>query len=265
MKYNRVMFFSVSALLVSLIARFVQLKFICEEATGFFKPEFQGVGNTLLFVIFIFAVITVVFAAISHRSPEHPPKASVPLCVASFLAAGGVLSALLGSHTSATGLSFQITYLNISGFAAAAFFVLFGLKKVANFEIPKVFYCIPVIYMICRISYDFSLISSLAVISDNIIILAAHCSGAYYFMQFAKLYIGEDTELNFRKLLASGLAMVIFSFTATLPNLFLYILQGSAYLHITVTEAISIFATGLFSLVFILCHFAKSNMTDVEN
>lgn len=265
MKYNRVMFFSLSALLVSLIARFVQLKFICEEGTGFFKPRLQGVGNTLLFVIIIFAALSAVFAAISHRSPEHPPKVSLPLCIASSLAAGGILSALLGSHTAINGLSFQITCLNVSGFAAVAFFILFGLKKAVDFDIPKVFYCIPVVYMICRISYDFSLISSLAVISDNIIILGAHCAGAYFFMQFAKLYLGEDTELNFRKLLASGLVTVIFSFTATLPNLILYIFSGKGYLHITVTEAISIFAIGLFSLVFLLCHFDKSNMTSLEN
>lgn len=262
MKYNRVMFFSASALLVSLIARFVQLKFVCEENTGFFKPEFKTVGNVLLFIIFAFAAIAAVFAAISHRSPEHPPKSSAGLLIASFFMSGGILCTLLGTHTAVNGLSFQITLLNISGFAAAAFFVLFGLQRVASFDIPKFFYCIPVIYMICRISYDFSIISSLAVISDNIIILAAHCAGVYYFLQFAKLYLSEDTELNFRKLLASGILTVIFSFTATLPNLIMFISTGSKYLHITVTEAVSIFVMGVFALVFTLCHFSKRNISE---
>ena len=155
--------------------------------------------------------------------------------------------------------AWQITLLRVSGVASAVFFVCFGLKRFINLRIPSILTAIPIVYFIFRIICDFTSISALALISENLILMFAYCAVLIFLLQFAKLYNGIDSEYNFRKLLASGLAAITLCALQSIPHFILKSLTGYSFMHTSPEASISLFVMGVFIAVFLFSHFSFSN------
>lgn len=256
MQYKRVIMFFLVLLPISLVLRFLQLNYIVDAKTGFFLPEFQVFGYSILAFFFLVALMFVVFAFISHRSPDHTPEPSIVLSIASFVAAFGVFS-----ETFLIGVAFsaQTILLNISALLTIAFFIAFGLKRFFHLELPSFAYLLPCIYFIFDIIREFTTISALSVISDNILLIAALCSLMVFSLQFAKLYNKVDSEYNFRKLLSSGLVSSLFCFVQSVPYFIFNIISPTDNTHISFGSNLALFCIGCFVIVFIASHFSRKN------
>ena len=259
MRYNKIMFFFFIALPICIVLRLMQLIYTVDFATGFFKQEFKTFGGYILLIIFGFAAASVIFAFTAHRRPEHPPCDNIFLDISGVLLALSLLSEIFTESMPVSLPMWQGLLLRISGFAAAVYFVLLALKNIFNFHLPKAMAVFPVVYMVSKIICNFSVISSLALISDNILLLSAYCSGLLFFLNYAKLYNGLDSEYNFRKLLATGLLTVLFSFTQSIGHIVINILTSNAYTHTTLISNIFILFMGIFAAIFILFHFSHKN------
>ena len=101
--------------------------------------------------------------------------------------------------------------------------------------------------------------SSLAHISDNVLLLAAYCAVLIFFLNYAKLYNNIDNEKNFRKMLASGLVSASLSLTQSLPHIVVNIASGNKYLHVSHISNISVLLMGIFVLTFLVSHFFIGN------
>ncbi len=256
MQYKRVIMFFLVALPLSIIMRLLQLKYVIDAKTGFFLPQFNIFGYAILIIFFVVAFMFALFSFTTHRSPEHTPKHSIPLCVFSFIAAFGIFCKTFLSNIP---LSAQTLLLNISALLAIAFFIAFGLKKYFDFKLPEFTYIFPCIYFIFDIIREFTAVSSLSVISDNILLIASLCSMMIFSLQFAKLYNSVDREYNFRKLLASGLVSSLFCFVQSIPYFIFNTVSSTPNNHTSFGANLGLLCFGCFVVTFIGSHFSRKN------
>lgn len=259
MKFKKIVLFFSVALPVCIVMRLLQLIYIVETRTGFFKQEFESYGFYMLVIIFAFAVIAAVFSFTSHRTPDTPPKPNLFMSIASVFISVSILFELFTEKFPAVVQGWQISLLNITGVATAIFFFCFAMKLFFDFKLPAICSVVPTVYFVLRIICDFTAISSLALISDNLLLILSYSAALLFMLNFAKLYNGVDSEYNSRKLMASGLAAIILCLTQSVPHIIFNAVNGLAYTHTSMAANLNVFCTGLFIAVFVFSHFSKSN------
>lgn len=262
MKLNKIMLFFCLALPASVLMRFFQLRFTIDEKTGFFTEGSGNNGLILLILIFLFCFAAALFASFVHNRPENPPRINIGLSISSLLLTISILNQVIFETFTITTVYWQILLIKLLGILSVLFFVLYAVSPFVNLRIPKVLFTIPAIYIISRMIYDFTVISKLALISDNILLIASYCVVLLFMLNFAKLYNNADNERNFKKLLSTGVASVISCFTYALPSLSLSLVTAKQYHQISTTTGVMLLFTGLFILTFLLSHFSKKNLTD---
>lgn len=258
MKFKKLLLFFYIALPASVLMRLIQLGFTVERKTGFFTAEHGKFGIYLLLMITVACASTAILSFTTHRSPERPPKKSRPLAAAAFSAAAVTAAEVFSETFSGTVPAWQTSVLTLAGIAAFVFFIVFGLSLISDFSFPPIASAIPVVYFIARIICVFTSVSSLALISDNLLMLAAYCALLLFFLFFGKLYNGLDRDLNFRKLLSAGLSSVLLCFTQGLPHIVFNIIIGGGYNHTGMLSNIALLVYGIFAGVFLYSHFSVS-------
>lgn len=264
MKYNKIVLFFCITLPLSLLLRTLQLFFTVETETGFFKTEYKTVGLYLLALIIAVCASLAIVCFTGHRNPEHPPKINPFTALSSFLAGFCIVSGIFDRSFSGIVMHWQTTLLTLSGVLAAIYFFLFGLSSFVKFKLSPILSIIPSIYFIMKIICSFTAVSSLALITDNLLVLAAYCVILLFFINFGKLYNGIDSENNFRKLMASGLVSVVLCFTQGLPHIIINLVTDGAYLHTSATTSLSLIGFGIFIAVFTFSHFSLKNVMVVR-
>lgn len=259
MKFNKIILFFNLSLLFGVIMRFFQIKFTIQYATGFFVSNLSGYGYFMLAVVFLIAILCGIFASTYYINPEAPPKKGIILGVASFLPAISILFEIFTESQIADILPLQSTALKIMGVLSAVYFILYGLSKFIEIDIPNMTAVIPVIYIIIRIICDFSAISSLAIISDYIYLICGYCLILLFFMNFLKLHNGIDGEYNFRKIFATGLSASVICISQSVAHIAVNIVSNNGYTHISHGANLSLLAFAIFIIAFIFTHFSSEN------
>lgn len=259
MKLNKIMFFFCVGLPVCVCLRIFQIVFTIELETGFYLTKFETAGKGIMAVIFLFCLFLLWFAFKSYNSPESAPKTNIAMALISFVFGAAVALQGFGEGSYyILASNWQNILMQIASIAAAVYFVIFAINKFVPFEFPPILHIIPCCFLILRTVFVFINISSLAYISDNIFLLAAYCTSLLFFVNFAKLYNGIDSDKNFRKLLSWGLVSGTLCLTQSIPHIVVNIASGNRYLHISHFANISLLFMGLFILVFLVSHFYVS-------
>jgi len=259
MQFKKILLFFLVALPLSVALRFIQLTYIVEKSTGFFMQEFEMYGNYMLGVIFAFCLGVAIFAFFSHRSPEQPAEPNIVMSIAAVCFSFSILYELAAEKFPAVVQGWQITLLNIFGVATAAYFVAFALKRFVNFPFPDMLSIIPTVYLVLRIICDFTAISSLALISDNLILMASYSVSLLFMLNYAKLYNNAGGDYGSRKLMATGLAATILCFTQAVPHIVVNLINDFGYLHTSMAANITVLFMGVFIAAFTFSHFSRKN------
>lgn len=258
-KYKKIVLFFLITLPLSILMRTLQLFFTVETNTGFFKTEYKTAGFFLLIMI-IAACACVAFVCFTgHRNPEHPPKINPVMALTAFLTAVCIVVELFTDGASGVVMPWQTLLLTVSGLLSALYFLLYGISGFIKFELSPLFSVIPSVYFIMKIICAFTAISSLALISDNILVLSAYCVMLLFFLSFGKLYNGIDQERNFRRLMASGLVSLLLCFTQGLPHIIINLATAGSYQHTSKVSNYSLIAFGMFIASFTFSHFSLKN------
>ena len=255
MRYKNIIVLFCITLPFSVLLRLVQLRYTVDENTGFFIKEYSSYGNLMLYLIFGLAFLPAVFSFVTHRRPDKPPYMNVFLRICSALLGTMIILRNLTEQFADVVPVWQITPLKIFGILSGIFFVLYPF----GFGFSKVCFAFPVIYSILKIVATFTEISSLALISDNLIIICTYCVILIFMLQLAKLYNGLDLEVNFRKIMASGFCAVSFGLIQSVPLTVMDIYTKKALSLSSLGQNIEIFLTACFILGFLLSHFSYSN------
>ena len=259
MRYNKIMIFFVSSVIFSVIMRLLQIIYTVEFSTGFFKKGYESVGYLILGIIFIIALINAFFGNNTHKRPNETPRNKKILGIASIFPAVGIAADVFFNKSFPLTAVVQANLLKIIGFATILFFLSFGIGMFTELEIPKIFSVLPCVYIIIRIICDFTAISSLALISDNIFLIGGYCFILLFMLNFAKLYNNIDEDKNFRRLLATGISSTVICAAQSVPYIIVNLLNSNMYNHISPSSNLSILCFGIFIFVFLLNHFSKEN------
>ncbi len=259
MKFKQIVLFFVIALPVSLALRFVQLFHIVEAETGFYKPGYGNWGGAVTAIILGVVLVIAVFAAFTHRSPKEPPKVKLGMGLASGVLAFVVaIELMIGSNTFGS-IAWQRTMLYISGIAVVVWLVAYAIKDFMNIKLPPLTALVPCFFFIFKMICNFAGISSLALISDNVLLTAAYCVVLLFMLQFAKTYNGVDSKYGSRKLLAYGMASSLLCFVQSVPNIIFHLSSEQGYEHTALVTSFSLLFTGVFIIVFVFSHFSRKN------
>lgn len=250
MKYNKIITFYFAALPISLCLRCLQLMFTIEPKTGFYIPESKGMGTALLILILLCSLFVALFARLTYKQPECLPRINIWLSLSSVLLAAGIISETFFTDLSLPILGWQNILLKIVSVCTSVYLLAFALSPFLGFKIKPILASLPVIYSIIRLICDFTLVSKLAIISDNILLIAVYSVSMFFFLNFAKLYNGIDDDKNYKKILSYGLTLSVLCFTSSVPNLlFSAIFDG--YDHISLFSGITVLFIGIFATAFV--------------
>ena len=259
MQYKKLMLFFSVSLPFAILLRFFTLKFIIDSSNGFFTTDNQVLGLVATIILFVIALLICIFSFTTHRQPPHPPKANYYLSALSFVLSGVVFyDTFFVKTVSEVSPILNILRL-IFAICAIIFWLLYAAKSFVSIKIPSFCYLFPCFYMILKTIVEFTRISTIALITDNLLLISALCSITVFFLQFAKLYNRVDTEKNFRKTLASGLVSVFFCIMQSVAFFIYNILSNFENIHTSVSANITLLIFGLFIMTFILSHFSQKN------
>lgn len=264
MKYGKIVLFFCITLPLSILLRTLQLFFTVETETGFFKSEYKTAGFCLLVLVIAACASLAIICFTGHRNPEHPPKTNPFMSICSFVAAFGISGGIIDTELTGVSMPWQGALLTLSAIMAAVYFLLYGISGFIKIKLPPLLSVFPSVYLIIKIICAFTAVSSLALISDNILVLSAYCVMLLFFLSFGKLYNGIDSERNFRKLMATGLVSAVLCFTQGIPHIIINLATDNAYLHTTNAANFSIISFGIFITVFTFSHFSAQNMKIVR-
>lgn len=264
MRYKKIILFFCIVVPLSILLRTFQLFFTVETNTGFFKSEYKTAGFYLLVLIIAALACLAIICFTGHRNPEHPPKINPLISFASIIAVLGIAAGAYDTRLTGVTMPWQSALLTVSGVLAAVYFLLYAVSGFIDLKLSPLLSVLPSVYFIMKIICSFTAISSLALISDNILILSALCVMLLFFLSFGKLYNGIDTERNFRKLMACGLVSSALCFTQGIPHIIINFVTDNAYLHTSNAANFSMICFGIFIAVFTFSHFSAKNIRVVR-
>ena len=259
MQFKKILLFFMVALPLSIALRFFQIVYVIEAETGFFAQEFEGYGNAMTLVIFAFSIAMAVFAFLSRREPKEAIRPNTVMSIGAVMFGFSVLYELAAETFPPVVKPWQVTLLNVTGLVTAAYFILFAMKRFINIPLPNDFAIIPTVYLILRVICDFTAISSLALISDNLLLMAVYSVSLLFMLNFAKFYNNAGGENSARKLLASGLSAVILCATQSVPHILVNLLFDYEYNHTSMAANVTVFFMGIFIATFTFSNYLRKN------
>ena len=254
MKLNKIMFFFILALPISIVLRGLQLLFTVDYVTGFYYVSKETVGIILLILILLSAFFMGFFARQVFTRPENPPKANIFTSLFSLLVCGAIFNENFIQAFPVSALPWQIAILKITAVLISVYLLCVPLSLIFKFQIPSLLSVCPIIYLLMKIICDFTVVSKLAFISDNILMVAAYCLILLFFLNFGKLCNGID-DAGFKKILSYGLPAVILSLTCSIPNLAVNLILKEEYLHTSISASLSLLLFGILILSFLISYF----------
>lgn len=257
MKYNKILFFFGIALPLCVLMRTVQIFFTVDFSTGFIIHDLKGYGYGLSAVIIAFCAVLVLICFNSHNNPDNPPRKNLSVGVPSLILAVVTAYELFAGNFFGAVSGIRIVFFVIIGIASVISFAVYGFSNISSVKFRPILAVLPVVYFIVKIIFTFTAVYSLAVITDDLLLISAYCVILLFFLAFAKLYNGIDTETNFRKLMAWGLCGSVLCFTQAVPHIIVNLARGFSYLHVSVAENLGVLASGIFLTAFTLTHFSK--------
>ena len=231
------------------IIRIIQIVFLVEYQNGFYFSGKGFLGNLCLVLIALICGALAFFTYKIEKISVIIPKRDWVLAVASVIVSITLFRELFGENMPMTMLAGQVLLLKLSTAFTAVYFLIFALKCIISFKMPPLLHIMPVIYAIIKTVFSFINLSSLALISDNVLLLASYCALMLFFISYGKLYNGIK-EKGFKKYLATSVVTIVITITASLPNLIINIFGKEPYIHTNTNVLITLLAFGIFAIVF---------------
>lgn len=260
LRYKNIISFFLVALPISVMVRLLQVVYTIDSKTGFFVPAYKVISFYMILVLLAANAAIAVLSLTSHRSPEKPPKVNPFLAISSVLLGISILVEVTTENFVSTIPFWQIIMLNLSAVLTAVFFFAYAATAIIKNKLPAFLSIFPAIYWIFRLICLFMSISSLSLISDNVLLMACYCVSLIFMVNFAKLFNGIKDDFNSRKLMASGLTSVTVCATDAIPRIILLATGRAEYLHSSASSTYTVLATGIFILAFVLSHFSYNNL-----
>lgn len=259
MSLNKIFAFFGITLPVCVVLRIVQILFMINFENGFYHKNLEIYGNAVMVIIFIAAAALVYFCLNAYQSPEKKLKSNLPIKALSLLFSAVLLLELAVEGYPDYISPWQVSLAEILNVAAIIYFLTLAFNLFQKFSLPNIIHIVPVIYLIYKIIINFINIATLALISDNILLLASYCTALVFFLEISKTYNDVTVDKTFRYVLASGLVAPLFCFTQSIAYFMVNIIRDNTYTHTDLISNLSLLVLGIFVLVSTFYYFKKKN------
>lgn len=261
MRFKNIRMFFYIALAAATAIRFLQYFYALDAVTGFIKPAYKLIGFGLLAATFLVTFSVSVICLFIRRCPIKLPRTNRLIGVISLILALAIIYNLTTiSGASANIPAWQPLLLKISGAICAVFFGAVFVKGLKNYHIPAVCFAAPVVYYLVRLIYMFTAGSTLALVSDNLLALAAAVFTVLFMFEFCLIANNTDQNYGYKKIALTGFTAVIFCIATTFPQLVAVAFNTPAAKRVDFSSAALTFITGVFIYFFLRRHFSGNNL-----
>lgn len=220
MKLSHINIYFITALIVCTSIRVFQLVFTIDPLTGFVLSQYSSIAASMTVIVFVSFAAAAVFCLFAKKDIK-PVKKTGKLCgIASFILSLSICADMISRISAQNEIGeIGLSLIDIFAFASAVFFIIFGLSAFLDFKVSGAAFAVPVIYFIVKLINIFIKIAYIALITDNVFLIAGICFTLVFMLEFAKAYNGFEKDIIGRKLLIGAYGAIFFNVCACLPQL----------------------------------------------
>lgn len=252
MKHLKIFIFSAFILISTVVLRTIQLIFLTDAKTGFFKDGMEGLGTIIMAIIIVATVISSLLIFVFKKENLNPnPSSSLFLGCASIFAGIANLAEPFISQVSLNAvpqllIALRVIFIILTGLT----FCWFGISILFGAKLKPALSIIPIISYVIRLMSSFICFTGMSNISENLYDVLMLITTLIFFLLFGKGICGINESETHRKLFSCGIAAILFSAASSIPCLIVYFSGNSAFVHVPVDSPV----TGLFMAIFILAY-----------
>ncbi len=258
MNFKKIMLFFYIGLPVCTALRVLQIIKTVEYENGFFVSEQRVFGIALTVVTSLVCAVVAFCGNKAYKCPEKLPKNNALLSVFSLLTAISLFAEAFYQAFPITVAPWQMGVIRLVTVAAAFFFAALSLNGFFGLRISPMVHIIPIIYVVIKTIFTFISVSSLALISDNILLMAGYCLLMLFFINYGKLYNSVADGRNFCKISSTGLMASLVCVSQSAAYFIVNIISAQKYLHSDTNINFTLFFMGVFVLLFVLSYFRET-------
>lgn len=249
MKHIKIFVFSAFALVSAITVRTIQLLFLTDSKTGFYKEGMETIGTALM--VLLIAVIavasTLIFMFNKEKISPKPSSSALLGCAALFAGIANVAEPFLNEISLSTVPTLLLGFRTVIIIAAGAVLCWYGLAILFGAKLHASLSIILVIAWVIRLMSSFICFTRMSNISENLYDVLMLISTLVFLLLFGKSVCRISQSETNRKLIAAGIAAVLFTAASSVPCIIAYLASDFAFIHIPVDSPI----TGLFMAFFI--------------
>ena len=233
MKHIKILIFAAFALVSAVVLRTIQLIFLTDSVTGFYKDGLETIGTALMVVLVLVIAISSFLVFIFEKKKVSATPSSSILLGSSALFAGIANFFELFFYK----VSFSTVPLFLLGLrvllilASAAVLCWFGISILFGKKARPALSVILVITWVVRLMSSFICFTGMSNISENLYDVLMLISTLLFFLTFGKAICKVSNSTTNRTLIASSIAAVLFTAVSSIPCLIAYIAK-IPFIHI---------------------------------
>lgn len=244
--------------------RFFQIVTTVDYSNGFFINGREIFGYLALLFILLVCAALVFISFKTFKEPIAQPKTGWLIVLFSGYVSGRLFWQLFGEVMSFSMPAWQVLVVKVVTVVTMIYFSLLFWQKLLKFKLPPMIHIIPAIYAIIKTIFTFINISSLSVISDNVLLMACYCVLMLFFINYARIYNGVQVKGATKKIMGYGFLSAVLCFTNSLPTILISAFTGEQYLHSNSSVNNTFLAFGFFIVIF-LCEYLGQHLNKEEH
>lgn len=251
MKHQRLFVFSAFSLLSVVAIRCIQLMFLIDNKTGFFKTGLEGVGTALTIFLVVIIALSAMMIFLSKKEKIDPIPSPSYLLGGTLILTGlaHIIEPLLGAEGLATVpeilLKLRLIMLPVAGIV----FIYFGLSVILEKNPRFGLSVFLVLSLVIRLMTSFISFTGMSNISENMFDVLMLISTLIFILIFGKAICGISRSNSYRRLIAFGVMAVLFTAASSLPSIIVSLFVNTVN-HTPIDSPV----TGIFTALFITAY-----------
>lgn len=248
MKHIKIFIFSAFALVSAVTIRTIQLLFLTDSKTGFYKEGMETLGTALMLVLVAVIAIAsfLVFLFDKEKINSQPSNSAILGCAALFAGIANIAEPFISTASLSTVPTLMVGARTVMIIVSGLVFCWFGIAILFDSNKFPALSILLIITWVVRLMSSFICFTRMSNISENLYDVLMLISTLIFLLIFGKTFCGISKSETNRKLIAMGIAAVLFTAASSIPCLIAYMASDFAFIHIPVDSPV----TGLFMAFF---------------
>ena len=261
MKHVKIFIFAALALVSAVTIRTIQLLFLTDSSTGFYKTGLESLGTALMVVLIgIIAIASTLIFLFKPQPVSNKPSSMLLGCSLLFVGIASIAEPFINEASLSAVPTAFLGVRMLLILAAGVVFCWYAVAVLFSVKIRPALSIVLIISWVVRLMSSFTCFTKMSNISENLYDVLMLISTLVFLLLFGKnLCKISSTETN-RRLISVGIAAVLFSAVSSIPAIIAKFANGFEFIHVPfdspVTSLFMAFFMGVY--IFELCKETKA-------